>query len=217
MPILKRDLYALLVWFLLEKDKSNHDFSNSTLWSYDDMFGYTHYLNLFRQKPIWLPRPINKNFYPNAYTTREEFVNLMLIIAGGEDQISTSMHLKSHFKIPRLIYPYIPSYWRDSLAFVTKKEVIKIFDDYFKPSYLDRQKTLVINYKSTSSETINSSVTFVNDRFKRVYSGIRAFMFSQTGVVQATSNMFDLFLNSCKLYFIQFFDQLLVFCGFRLK
>ena len=98
VPILKRDLYALLVWFLLEKDKSNHDFSNSTLWSYDDMFGYTHYLNLFRQKPIWLPRPINKNFYPNAYTTREEFVNLMLIIAGGEDQISTSMHLKSILK-----------------------------------------------------------------------------------------------------------------------
>ena len=51
--------------------------------------------------PEWLPRPIHQNFYPNAYVTRQDFINLLMLVDGIPMQVSTSMHVSERIDIPK--------------------------------------------------------------------------------------------------------------------
>ena len=65
------------------------------------MFGYDNYMALFATRPEWLPRPIHQNFYPNAYVTRRDFINLLMLVDGIPMQVSTSMHVSERIDIPK--------------------------------------------------------------------------------------------------------------------
>ena len=44
------------------------------------MKGYEQYLDMYRLKARWIPRPVNDNFYPNSFVTRDEFINALLTL-----------------------------------------------------------------------------------------------------------------------------------------
>ena len=118
-PILKKDLYAILILFLQQDDSKSTD-SQSLKWAYDDMFGYDNYMALFATRPEWLC-PIHQNFYPNAYVTRQEFINLLMLVDGIPMQVSTSMHVSERIDIPKELLQKVPSAWASQpLGYVTK-------------------------------------------------------------------------------------------------
>lgn len=131
-PIVKRNMYAILMWFVMQ---TTDVASDRPMVSYDDMVGYTPYRVLYANHPVWLPRPIHGNFYPNAYITRQELVNVMDVLVDGTQQGSTSMHLTDRLTIPDRLAPYLPSDWTDPLAFVTPRDVISAFQAWFDVSW----------------------------------------------------------------------------------
>ena len=143
-PILKRDLYAILVWFLVNGDKKI--ISTQLNWQYDDMKGYEQYLDMYRLKARWVPRPVNDNFYPNSLVTRDEFINALLTLKNGQDQISTSMHIKKRLVIPEELVDVIPKTWMKPLDFVTKKESINIIFNYVDFNYENDNQLLIVKY-----------------------------------------------------------------------
>lgn len=119
-PILKRDLYAFLMWFF--KDQSPTEMTRQ----YDDMANYGPYIRLFQHHPNALPLPRLGSFYPNSYVTRQAFVNLLLLLNGSTEQISTSMMVATELKLPRSVRSLVPA-WKDPLVFVTRGEVLSAF------------------------------------------------------------------------------------------
>ena len=91
------------------------------------MKGYEQYLDMYRLKARWIPRPVNDNFYPNSFVTRDEFINALLTLKNGQDQISTSMHIKKQLAIPDELSVVIPKSWTKPLGFVTKKRLLILF------------------------------------------------------------------------------------------
>ena len=152
-PILKRDLYAVLVWFLLNGDKETT--STQLIWQYDDMKGYEQYLDMYRLKARWIPRPVNDNFYPNSLVTRDEFINALLTLKNGQDQISTSMHIKKRLVIPDELSGVIPKFWRKPLDFVTKKEAINIIYNYVNFDYKNDIQPLIVKYAPLEKSVFN--------------------------------------------------------------
>lgn len=120
-PILKKDLYAFLMWFYID------EFNQPLKFEYQDMMTYYNYLNLYQKKPQFLPRPILDSFYPDAYVTRVDFLNLLLLLAGSNEQISTSMIISKRLSIPTLSKPFVPQNWEDPMVFVTRREVLNAF------------------------------------------------------------------------------------------
>ena len=83
---------------------------------------------MYRLKARWIPRPVNDNFYPNSFVTRDEFINALLTLKNGQDQISTSMHIKKQLAIPDELSVVIPKVGRKKpLGFVTKKRLLILF------------------------------------------------------------------------------------------
>ncbi|MGA0241600.1 MAG: LysM peptidoglycan-binding domain-containing protein [Candidatus Marinamargulisbacteria bacterium] len=144
-PVLKRQLYAILGWGLIESGTTTPVIHPHT---YDDMVGYEQYLALYSTISAWLPPPIHQNFYPNAYVTREEFINLLLLILNGTEQVSTSWHLTPHLKVPAAIKSHIPSSWMDPLAFVSLREAIYILINVIQMSPLESPQKITIQYPS---------------------------------------------------------------------
>ena len=127
-PILKRDLYALLMIFLEKQPLTQPIKQPRSMWQYSDLFGYDHYKAIFSLFPQWLPRPIHQKFYPNAYVTREEFLNLMLLIKGVPMQVATTMHVATDLPVFSSLEGLVPSHWsKDPLAYVSKRDVIQLF------------------------------------------------------------------------------------------
>jgi LysM repeat protein len=144
-PILKRQLYAILGWMLIKSGTTTPVIHPHT---YDDMVGHEQYLALYSTISAWLPPPIHQNFYPNAYVTREELMNLLLLILNGTEQVSTSWHLTSDLKVPAAIKSYIPSSWTDPLAFVSLREAIHILIDMVPIAPLESPQKITIQYPS---------------------------------------------------------------------
>ncbi|MEC8677278.1 MAG: LysM peptidoglycan-binding domain-containing protein [Candidatus Margulisiibacteriota bacterium] len=152
-PILKRDLYAILVWFLAN---GNTNITSTQLnWQYDDMKGYEQYLDMYRLKARWIPRPVNDNFYPNSLVTRDEFINALLTLKNGQDQISTSMHIKKQLVIPDELRDVVPNSWTKPLSFVTKKEAINIIFNYVNFDFNNDVQPLVVKYDPIKRSTFN--------------------------------------------------------------
>ena len=98
-------------------------------WQYDDMKGYEQYLDMYCLKARWIPRPVNDNFYSNSFVTRDEFINALLTVKNGQDQISTSMHIKKQLVIPDELRDVILPL-DETVGLVTKKEAINIIYNY---------------------------------------------------------------------------------------
>ena len=52
---------------------------------------YQEYLNIFQKNVSVLPEPYLDRFFPEAFVTREELINLIMLLDGKDEQISTSM------------------------------------------------------------------------------------------------------------------------------
>ena len=124
-------------------------------WQYDDMKGYEQYLDMYRLKARWIPRPVNDNFYPNSFVTRDEFINALLTLKNGQDQISTSMHIKKQLAIPDELSVVIPKSWTKPLGFVTKKEAINIIFNYVNFDYKNDVQPLIVKYDPIKKSTFN--------------------------------------------------------------
>tara|TARA_Y100000591_G_scaffold61949_1_gene50555 strand:- start:27244 stop:28437 length:1194 start_codon:yes stop_codon:yes gene_type:complete len=139
-PILKRDLYAFLMWFF--KDRSPSEMTRQ----YDDMANYGPYIRLFQHHPNALPLPRLGSFYPNSYVTRQAFVNLLLLLNGSTEQISTSMMVATELKLPRSVRSLVPS-WKDPLVFVTRGEVLSAFFKLYNGPKLSPSTVVLIKTK----------------------------------------------------------------------
>ena len=202
-PILKRDLYAILVWFLTSDSSFDLNNSSKMHWHYEDMFGYSQYMNLFQLRPQWLPRPVNKNFYPNAYVTREEFVNLLLLLRGGQDQVSTSMHLTADLNVPNSVVHYIPDHWNNApLGYVTKQDVLTSFKRVFNyRPLLSSSNPIVIRYNqsfvsSGIRQTFQSLIAGVHyKRFRPAFTRLVSELRDWQSVIQGYLNNAYAFLK----------------------
>jgi LysM repeat protein len=125
-PILKKDVYALLMWFF------NDNTATTLTYAYNDMKLESSYLEMYKRAPQWLPRPILNSFYPNAYITRESFINLLLLISGSADQISSSRMVEEKLTRPPALTTILPTNWTTPLTFVSKKEALHILATFFK-------------------------------------------------------------------------------------
>jgi LysM repeat protein len=127
-PILKKDMYACLMWF------HQHRAPQPIKHQYLDMTQHEPYLTLYRQLPSVLPMPIRGSFFPNGHLTRRDFINALLLANGAPDQISTSMLVTSKLTVPPSLQRVIPTEWKDPMAFVTRREVFQVFFDLFSYS-----------------------------------------------------------------------------------
>ena len=90
-PILKKDLYAGLVKLIGRVDLPD-DFK----WEYVDMDMYHDYRILFQENVFVLPQPYLKRFYPDSYVTRQDFINLLMILVGSGEQLATTSNGRAH-------------------------------------------------------------------------------------------------------------------------
>ena len=139
-PILKKDVYGFLMWFY------RHQTRRPVFRRYGDMAAYSNYVTLFELKPQVLPLPRLGSFYPNAYVTREAFVNLLLLLNGSSDQISTSMLVNDQLMIPQSLRYIIPKTWTEPLAFVTRREVLKVYFNLFHEQALPEERVVSIDW-----------------------------------------------------------------------
>ena len=139
-PILKKDAYAFLMWFYSDQSRQ------PVLRQYQDMSAYSNYLNLFQLKPQLLPLPRLDSFYPNAYVTREAFVNLLLLLNGSSDQVSTSMLVHDQLQVPQSLRHIIPKTWKKPLVFVTRREALAMYFSLFKPNALPQPTIVTIDW-----------------------------------------------------------------------
>lgn len=150
-PILKRDLYAFLMWFF--KDRSPSEMTRQ----YDDMANYGPYIRLFQHHPNALPLPRLGSFYPNSYVTRQTFVNLLLLLNGSTEQISTSMMVAPELKLPHSVRSLVPA-WEDPLVFVTRGEVLSAFFKLYNGPKLSPSTVVLIK---TTRDQVSPDIAFL--------------------------------------------------------
>lgn len=136
-PILKRNLYAFLMWFF--KDQSPIAITRQ----YGDMANYGPYIRLFEHYPSVLPLPQLGSFYPNSYVTRQAFVNLLLLLNGSSEQISTSMMVEPVLRVPQSLRSLVPQ-WNDPLVFVTRGDVLRAFIKLYNRPNLSQSTVVTI-------------------------------------------------------------------------
>jgi len=170
-PILKKDMFAFLMWFYtdrLPRPLQRH---------YHDMDTHLNYLSLFERFPNVLPMPELGGFYPNAHVTRREFINLLLLINGSSEQISTSRLVSPTLIIPRSLRHVIPESWRRPLVFVSRRDVLSAYFKLFEYKAPVPSSRLLLDWPGPLSggghvpllsnfNGINASFIQVMDRFK---------------------------------------------------
>jgi hypothetical protein len=192
-PMLKRDIYAVLMWFLdtkgLAKDSVYRACDQSV---FVDMGEYSQYMALFKQYPSVLPCPKLQRFYPNAYLTRMEFINLLMRVKGYAEHVSNSLLVPETLKVPNSLKTVIPGSWVDPLGLVTKREVIQLFSKVFNQShpYNIEGAPIVLDWPRSVSNVVGSRMQKVID--KGGVLGRRAIVFGRTqakGVKQTVLNI----------------------------
>ena len=174
-PIKKRDVYALAMWFYMQQRGPNMMDAKAEF-LYSDMALYGHYLALYRFRPSLLPPPELGRFFPNAAMTRRDFLNLVLVIQGIPDQISTDYLIRDKWTIPRSLASIISNDWQDLQMFVTGVDVINVLDALFNyPQPLVSSNALVIPWESQPPHRLVSRLSGPADSMSRVsaLSGIR--------------------------------------------
>jgi hypothetical protein len=192
-PMLKRDIYAVLMWFLdtngLAKDAIYRACDQS---DFLDMGAYAQYIALFKQYPSVLPCPKLNRFYPNAYLTRMEFINLLMRVQGYAEHVSNSLLVPETLQVPNSLKTVIPGSWVDPLGVVTKREVIKLFSKVFNQSHLYNMEgvPIVLDWPRPVSNVVVSRMQRVID--KGGVLGRKAIVFGKTqakGVKQTVLNI----------------------------
>ena len=153
-PVLKRDMYAMLIYFL-NRSADEVGAPSQLKWGYDDMFGYDHYMALYATRSEWLPRPIHQNFYPNAYVTRRDFVNLLMLLKGIPMQVSTSMHVSESINIPSELKTVVPKNWRgDPLEYVSKRDVVDVLLGLFniEPNAVPTALSIPVHFQNSEGQ-----------------------------------------------------------------
>tara|TARA_A100001015_G_scaffold151238_1_gene167717 strand:- start:6188 stop:7378 length:1191 start_codon:yes stop_codon:yes gene_type:complete len=120
-PILKRNAYALLMWFYRDQPKKIIPHV------YHDMALFSHYMEWYQHYPVALPMPTLDRFFPNAYMTRLDVINGLLALNGLDEQVSTSLWLSPSVHIPDSVQSLLPSDCADNpLALVSTHSFIQI-------------------------------------------------------------------------------------------
>ena len=152
-PVLKRDLYAFLMWFFKHRD------GDPVKHKYHDMGMHVSYMKLFEHYPTILPLPQLGYFYPDAYVTRESLINLLLLLNGSAEQISTSMIVTSKLDIPESLRPVLPA-WNDPLVFVTRGEALDVFFKFFDDVEFKTPVMVKLNYPNAYEWSSNNFIAF---------------------------------------------------------
>jgi hypothetical protein len=165
-PILKRDLYAFLMWFF--KDRPPSEMTRQ----YDDMANYGPYIRLFEHHPNALPLPRLGSFYPNSYVTRQAFVNLLLLLNGSTEQISTSMMVAPELKLPRSVRALVPA-WEDPMVFITRGEVLNAFFALFNGPEVSPSTVTLIKTSRDQVLPDDAYLTYVTDKASQWRQALR--------------------------------------------
>jgi hypothetical protein len=192
-PMLKRDIYAVLMWFLDINGLSEHlAYRACEQTGFVDMGAYGHYMALFSQYPSVLPCPKLQRFYPNAYLTRVEFVNLLMRVTGKAEHVSNSLLVPARLMLPQSLQRVVPGSWVEPLGLVTKREVMHIFSAVFNKShdYVAQGDPIVLDWPRPVFDVAASQMQRVID--KGGVLGRKAIVFGRTqamGVKQTVLNM----------------------------
>lgn len=120
-PITKKDMYALVSFFeQMNAPVTTRDYFPR----YTDLYPYPQYQTLFMSAPHVFEKNDRRRFYPEAYVTRQEFMNVLLTKLNVAEQISTDYIVDNQLKIPTSLHQYVPSDWDGSLTLVTKQDVM---------------------------------------------------------------------------------------------
>ena len=171
MPILKKDLYAFLMWFFLDRSRSD------VLFQYSDMAVYNNYLQLYSHHPMILPEPILTRFYPDAFVTTQEMLELLFLLKGEFNVISDGYLLNHSFSVPDRLKPFVAFEWKSPTQFVTRREAFSIFSRYHERSFQQSKSSVVIDwprYSNSSFQGVSGIGDMVYTQFQGIIKKIRS-------------------------------------------
>lgn len=142
-PVLKKDLYAFLMWFYLDQPKS------SLSLNYIDMDVYSNYLNLYEFQEVILPEPRLGNFYPDSFVTVQEVLQLIMKLEGKYQLLNDENIISESFNPPNNLKSIIPLHWKDQVQLVSRRDVIDVLFKYFDQSIRRDTRKVVINWPRT--------------------------------------------------------------------
>ena len=133
-----------------------------------------------------MPEPYLDRFFPEAFVTREELINLIMLLDGKDEQISTSMVVDKDLHMPHSIKKYIPEDWSYSLDLVTKKEALDILFALFKYEHdsLLGSDAYSLNYPT---ETVRDIKFGIQQWIAQRFASVRMFF---VGIKETVVNYF---------------------------
>ena len=105
-PILKKDMYAFLMFFYLDQP------SKPLIIQYSDMDVNGNYMSLYQQFPTILPEPVLNRFYPDSFVTVKDMIQLLLVLENNYQSISDGNMLSDFLDIPSQFKLIIPKNWK---------------------------------------------------------------------------------------------------------